>query len=312
MYSKSKLRLPAILYVNRAQKCIGCSKFLHRISNSRIRIDNNTWSNQGYTLCANKISNIFAHHRILIHHCNDLICINCNQQDIKDLNIESIDVNDSTHLLSSYNRSLIYISQRLIKKPIVDTNDNIDNKTEMFDENMNTNRQNNNIKYELLSNNDCVLFCRLNKHQIKELSQLYDIPEQHLFYFFARYGPHFIFLILNEIMIAVYTLIYRCKRKLCYRLQGVMFGYSYQYMNNVFINTLNKLSNNFVNDNLGYPCWDRLKISTNTSSYCNELLSTNDHNIAVTMDSFGLYITKSHRIELMLFFARWMLKIRFL
>lgn len=205
MYCESQLQLPDIQYIHGAQKCIGCTKYLHK--ENRIRIDINTWSNQGYCLSANKITYIFAHHKILIHHRNDLICFNCDQQDIKNLKIECVDVKHSERFLSSYNRSLIYISQRLIKKNIIFNDNNNDNETKPFDENVDTNRKNNSIKYELLTNNDCSLYCKLNKYQIKELSQLYDIPEQNLFYFFARYTVVLCFLKWGK-SIYVYTCLY--------------------------------------------------------------------------------------------------------
>ena len=133
----------------------------------------------------------------------------------------------------------------------------------------NTNRKFNYIKHELLTNEDCIDFAKLNKEQIKTLSEACHSSELEIFLFC--------------------TMFYKDWNG---ETTGNIFGYSRSYCNSLYNKQLVIIYDRFAKFLLNDNYWTRQKIQQNTPKPVADAIGLADDNIVLMSDSWTQEIAK--------------------
>ena len=243
----SRLLLPNATKSKTRAQCIGCKQFIYNKYFKRKR-QNGTLPLKGKLVSAEKIKKLFACKRILINSKHNYLCTNCDAKDVMELDISTTAIEDQK--VQTYNESLSYIQsdyQNYIEK------------------------KNNYIKYEKLSNDECVDYSGLTKTQIKTISTEYNLDEQEIFLFYTK-----------------------CHTYIDNKLLGTLFNKNRNLIGEIFNKTTDNLFDTLAKNELGQNAWTREKINNNTPSFSKQLLNIEENSqlIAVCCDKFSINIEK--------------------
>ena len=145
----------------------------------------------------------------------------------------------------------------------------LDKSTKTHKKRRNTNRKLNYIKYELLTNEDCTDFAKLNKDQIQSLSDACQSSEVDTFLFC--------------------TMFYKDWDG---ETTGNIFGYSRSYCNTLYNRQLDIIYDRFAKLLLNSNYWTRAKIQQNTPKPVSDAIGLGDDNIVLMSDSWTQEIAK--------------------